>query len=260
MTARLSINVNRIALLRNSRDNVLPSLSDAVVHCIRGGAEGITVHPRPDERHIRGVDVTEIARVMEAHSPELEYNIEGYPDQRLLDLVKAAGPAQCTLVPDSPEQATSDHGWDIDSNRQLLRSTIAALHDMGVRVSLFMDADAASMPAAASVGADRIELYTEQYAVDWGTPNEQSTWKKFIDAAASAADNDLGINAGHDLNLRNLPLFSSLPGLLECSIGHAVACDAMFVGLEESVRRYRRAIAGEPVECDWYPDAYPLRP
>jgi len=259
MTAKLSINVNRIALLRNSRSNVLPSLRDAIVHCANGGAEGITVHPRPDERHIRAADVSEIAELIASDCPDLEYNIEGYPDKRLFDLVRLTKPTQCTLVPDAPDQATSDHGWDVSSNRQLLSSSIDALHEMGIRVSLFMDADADLMPAVSALGADRIELYTEQYAVDWGTSNEQATWKKFIDAAGSAADCGLGINAGHDLNLRNLPQFSSLPGLLECSIGHAVACDAVFVGLQESVRRYRRAIAGEVVECDWYPKDYRVR-
>ncbi len=261
MTPRLSINVNRVALLRNSRTNLLPSLLEAVDCCVRGGAQGITVHPRPDERHIRGEDVGAIAAHLRNHYPQVEYNIEGYPDDRLLELVRDARPTQCTLVPDSPDQATSDHGWDVAPSADLLRPYIQQLHDCGTRVSLFMDPSPESevMAAAADVGADRIELYTEQYADDWGTGAQEACWQQFVDAAASAARAGLGINAGHDLNLKNLPLFATLPGLLECSIGHAVACDALFVGMTESVRRYRQAIAGNPVDCDWYPPDYRLR-
>lgn len=259
MTAQLSINVNRVALLRNSRTNLLPALLETIEHCLSGGAQGITVHPRPDERHIRTTDVTEIAKLLHERHPQIEYNIEGYPDARLLDLVKASRPAQCTLVPDGPDQATSDHGWDVAANQPLLTDYIDQLHDLGVRVSLFMDPVATGIPAAAEVGADRIELYTEHYADAWGTDAEDSSWRLFVDAAASATANGLGVNAGHDLNLRNLPKFSALPGLLECSIGHAVACDAIFVGMTESVRLYRQAIAGQTVSCDWYPQDYRLR-
>lgn len=259
MTPQLSINVNRVALLRNSRTNLLPSLLAAVDCCISGGAQGITVHPRPDERHIRADDVTAIAEHLKQHHAGIEYNIEGYPDDRLLALVQAAQPTQCTLVPDTPDQATSDHGWDVAASETLLRPYIDKLHDAGSRVSLFMDPVVDDMAAAASVGADRVELYTEQYADDWGTSAEHACWQRFVDAAAGASKAGLGINAGHDLNLRNLPLFSTLPGLLECSIGHAVACDALFVGMTESVRLYRAALAGQNVDCKWYPPDYRLR-
>lgn len=258
MPSLLSINVNRIALLRNSRPGHLPSLTAAASACVAGGADGITIHPRPDERHITRADVGVLAHWLRNHnenaSRHIEFNIEGYPDERFMELVRESAPEQCTLVPDGPDQATSDHGWDVESHRALLETSIRTLKDGGARVSLFVDATEAAVEAAASVGADRIELYTEPYAIAWGTEAADRVLDDYTRCAVTAGKLGLGINAGHDLNLDNLPAFSTLPGLAECSIGHAVACDAMFVGLEASVALYARAIQGEHVDHPWYPE------
>lgn len=253
----LSINLNRVALLRNSRPGSLPSIAHAAHVCIDAGANGITVHPRPDERHIRRTDVDVLSELINDHNKgggdTVEFNIEGYPSPEFLEMVIGIAPHQCTLVPDLPDQATSDHGWDVKASEAVLRASIARLSDNGIRVSMFVDPDDDVIKATREIGADRIELYTEPYAVAFHTPDADDSIKRYTECTALATSIGLGVNAGHDLNLANLPRFAKIPGLLECSIGHAVACDSIFVGLKEAVRLYRRAINGEEVPHDWYP-------
>jgi len=262
MNSLLSINVNRVALLRNSRPGPLPSLTNAARECIVGGADGITIHPRPDERHITRADVGVLTRFLgdhnagavgDDHQKHVEFNIEGYPSDEFIDIVLGAKPEQCTLVPDTPEQATSDHGWDVGANAALLTRAIERLKAADIRVSLFVDPELSAIEAVHGVGADRIELYTEPYALAFGTASQDQVLGEYTRCAVRADELGLGINAGHDLNLANLPAFASLPGLAECSIGHAVACDALFVGLRRSVELYAQAIRGQQVEHDWYP-------
>lgn len=234
----LSVNLNKVALLRNQRDLDYPSVTDAAQTCIDAGAHGITVHPRPDERHIRRSDVLALADVL-----SVEFNIEGYPDERLLSLVHEVRPAQCTLVPDSPEQRTSDHGWDLEKDSAWLAPVISDLKQAGIRVSLFMDPEPEAMAQAASVGADRVELYTEPYAASFGTPRQRELLDAYAQSAQAAANHGLGINAGHDLTVQNLPPFiQGVPGVLEVSIGHALIADALWDGLAETVRRYLKAL------------------
>jgi pyridoxine 5-phosphate synthase len=205
------------------------------------GAHGITVHPRPDERHIRRSDVRELAEVLRGY-PRAEYNVEGNPFENALDLVRAVRPHQFTMVPDDPGQSTSDHGWDLARDGARLRPLIAEVKALGVRVSLFMDADA-DMRAAAEVGADRVELYTEPYAQAYGKAGEREAIAQFASGARAAASAGLGVNAGHDLNQQNLPAFlAGVPGVLEVSIGHALIADALDDGLERTVRSYLAAI------------------
>lgn len=253
MSVALSINLNRVALLRNSRHHGLcPSVAAAAKTVIDAGADGITVHPRPDERHITAKDVHAIADIVQSSADSIEFNIEGYPDQRLMDLVAAVRPDQCTLVPDAPDQATSDHGWQIRRQQDELSESLATLRELGVRSSLFIDPDPAQVVAAAEIGADRVELYTESYAMAYGTDDFNRVWSGFKACANQANAIGLALNAGHDLNLKNLPHFSALEGLVECSIGHAVVCDSVFVGLSQSVSLYKQAIRGEAVSCPWY--------
>jgi pyridoxine 5-phosphate synthase len=249
----LSVNLNRVALLRNSRRVALPSLEHAARIVIAAGTDGITVHPRPDERHITRDDVALLRKVIDSAERRVEFNIEGYPDEPLLRLVEAMQPDQCTLVPDAPDQLTSDHGWDVVRQADVLVPALKRLQGAGIRVSAFLDPDPEQVTAAAKLGVDRIELYTEHYAKSWGTPALSQAFAQHETAAAAALSAGIGVNAGHDLNLKNLPHFSQLPGLLECSIGHALISDAVFIGLAESVGRYRQAINGECPECDWYP-------
>lgn len=253
----LSINLNRVALLRNSRPGSLPSIEHAARICIDAGANGITVHPRPDERHIRATDVDVLNGLITAHNAsnmdQVEFNIEGYPSPEFLDRVIKISPHQCTLVPDLPDQATSDHGWDVNASEAILRASVTKLVDAGIRVSLFVDPEISVIDASKEIGADRIELYTEPYAEAFHGDGFEDSLAMYTHCAAHATQIGLGVNAGHDLNLANLPAFSKIPGLLECSIGHAVACDSIFVGLQEAVTLYRRAIAGESVAHDWYP-------
>ena len=242
---KLSVNVNKVALLRNTRALGIPSVTRAAKLVLDAGAHGITVHPRPDQRHIRTEDVHDLAALLE-HYPDSEYNIEGNPFENALDLVREVRPHQFTLVPDDPGQFTSDHGWDVPANAERLRPLIAEVKSLGVRVSLFMDADPAAIREAAAVGADRVELYTEPYAASFGGPGESEQLEKFVAAARAAHDAGLGVNAGHDLNQKNLPRFLlSVPGVLEVSIGHALIADALEEGLPATVRAYLAA-TGQP--------------
>ena len=243
--AKLSVNLNKIALLRNTRALGIPSVARAARIVIDAGADGITVHPRPDGRHVRANDVNELAKLLKA-TPGVEFNIEGNPFHNLLEFVRDVRPQQCTLVPDESGQFTSDHGWNLPKDSARLAPVIAELKSLGVRVSLFMDPVVSSMPFARALGADRIELYTEPYAQAFGRADQGKVLQQYIDAATSTQLEGMGINAGHDLNLENLPAFvRAIPGLLEVSIGHALIADALEFGLAETVRRYRAAAHGE---------------
>ena len=238
----LSVNLNKVALVRNTRHLGIPSVTRAATLCLQAGANGITVHPRPDERHIRADDVRELSGLMKAW-PTAEFNIEGNPFQNLMDFVRECRPNQCTFVPDSEGQFTSDHGWNLAHDAERLRPLIAEAQSLGVRVSLFMDADAPAMAAAKAVGADRVELYTEPYAAAWGTPEQDAQLARFSAAAQAALDVGLGVNAGHDLNQDNLTAFiRGVPGVAEVSIGHALIADALELGYSATVQDYLRCI------------------
>ena len=240
--AVLSVNVNKIALLRNQRPLTIPSVVGLSRVALEAGAHGITVHPRPDERHIRRHDVFDLAAMLKDW-PEAEFNIEGNPFHNLMEIVREARPQQCTFVPDSAEQSTSDHGWDLARDGRRLAPLIAEARSLGVRVSLFMDADPAAMPGARAVGADRVELYTEPYARAHGTPEQARSLAAFVAAARAAQVEGLGVNAGHDLNLANLGDFvAAVPGVLEVSIGHAFVADALELGMANAVRAYVAAL------------------
>jgi pyridoxine 5-phosphate synthase len=239
---KLSVNLNKVALLRNSRSLGIPSVTRAATAALDAGAHGITVHPRPDGRHIRGEDVHELAALL-SDRPQAELNIEGNPFENALELVRAVRPHQFTLVPDEPGAFTSDHGWDLERNALRLRPIVREIKALGIRVSLFMDADPAAMARAAELGADRVELYTEPYAQDFGTTREAVTVGKYTAAARAAQSAGLGVNAGHDLNRDNLPRFlSAVPNVLEVSIGHALIADAIELGLARTVRAYLAAM------------------
>ena len=243
--AKLSVNLNKIALLRNTRTLGVPSVTRAARIAIAAGADGITIHPRPDSRHIRADDVAELAELLKA-SPGVEFNIEGNPFHNLIEFVRAVRPHQCTLVPDESGQFTSDHGWDLGKDGQRLTPIVAELKSLGVRVSLFMDPVPSAMSMARALGADRIELYTEPYAEAFGTPRQANVLSKYVATATAAQAVGLGINAGHDLNLDNLPAFvRAIPDLQEVSIGHALIADALEFGLAETVKRYLAAARGE---------------
>lgn len=238
---KLSVNLNKVALLRNSRALGIPSVTRAAATVLDSGAHGITVHPRPDERHIRASDVPELAALLKRYS-HAELNVEGNPFENALDLVRAVRPHQFTMVPDDPGAYTSDHGWDLARDGARLAPLITEVKALGVRVSLFMDADA-DIGAAAAVGADRVELYTEPYAKVYDGGSQPGVLAQFATAARSAARAGMGINAGHDLNQQNLPAFlAAVPGVLEVSIGHALIADALEVGLAQTVRNYLDAI------------------
>ena len=238
----LSVNVNRVALLRNSRPVGLPDVVHLSTRALQGGADGITVHPRPDARHITAQDVRDLAVLLKAW-PQAEFNIEGNPFHNLMPLVREVRPHQATFVPDSAEQATSDHGWDLARDGERLRPLIDELHALGVRVSLFMDPDPAAMAQARAVGADRVELYTEAYARGHGTPDQPAQLARYAAAASAAQAAGLQVNAGHDLNRANLGDFlRAVPGVVEVSIGHAIAADAMEFGMSETVRAFQRCI------------------
>lgn len=244
MTA-LSVNLNKVALLRNARDIGIPSVLEAAATCIAAGADGITVHPRPDERHIRRKDVFDLAAAI-----RVEFNIEGNPTPDFLDLVQAVHPAQCTLVPDSPEQRTSDHGWDLVRDGERLAPVIAGLRSTGIRVSLFLDPDTTQVQRAAHLGADRIELYTEPYARAFEAGDPGPVLERYIRAADYAIAAGMGVNAGHDLNLDNLPGFiRAMPPVLEVSIGHALIADALRMGLHAAVLAYCEVLAEAEAEA-----------
>jgi pyridoxine 5-phosphate synthase len=238
----LSVNLNKIALLRNSRTLGIPSVTRAASIALDAGAHGVTVHPRPDGRHIRVGDAHELAHLLKSR-PGAEFNIEGNPFHALLQVVRAVRPQQCTLVPDDPGAFTSDRGWDLTRDRERLKPVIAELKSLGIRVSLFMDPLPAALSAAHELGADRVELYTEPYARAFGTPDEGRVVERYRDAARAAQRTGLGVNAGHDLNQNNLPRFlTAVPGVLEVSIGHALIADALEAGLAQTVRNYLAAI------------------
>ena len=246
MPCQLSVNVNAIAMLRNRRDLPWPSVTGLARIALEAGAHGITVHPRPDERHIRRSDVPELSALV-AGFPGREFNIEGNPDARFVELVEAIRPHQVTLVPDDIRQSTSDHGWSIAAHRTFLLDIIARLKAGGMRVSVFVDADPEAAGLAAEVGADRIEIYTGPYGGAFDPAVRAREFDKVVATGKAAAAAGIGLNAGHDLTLDNLPpLVAALPNLAEASIGHALIADALAYGMAETVRRYRAA-CGDPV-------------
>jgi len=241
-TTALSVNLNKVALLRNTRALGIPSVIRAATVALEAGAQGITIHPRPDERHIRAGDVHELAALMKAW-PQAEFNIEGNPFHNLMPFVREVRPHQCTFVPDEANQATSDHGWRFPQDAAHLAPVIAEARALGVRVSLFMDPTPEAMRAAREVGADRVELYTESYARAHGTPRQTEVLAGFAAAAAAARREGLGVNAGHDLNRANLADFlRAVPAVEEVSIGHALIADALELGLAATVRAYLACI------------------
>lgn len=235
---RLSVNVNKIATLRNSRGGNIPDVLKAALDIERFGADGITVHPRPDERHIRYSDVRSMRPLLKT-----EFNIEGNPRERkFIDLVCQVKPDQVTLVPDATNQLTSDHGWDTIANKDYLREIIADLKSRGIRTSIFVDPNPAMVKGAALTGTDRIELYTEMYAANYAT-NREDAVLPYVEAALVAKQFNLGVNAGHDLSLENLQFFvDNVQGLEEVSIGHALISDALYYGLENTVQMYKRIL------------------
>jgi pyridoxine 5-phosphate synthase len=238
---RLSVNVNKAATLRNARGGDRPNVLHVAETCVAAGCHGITVHPRPDERHIRYADVETLAAAL-----PVELNVEGYPSPELLALVTAVRPAQCTLVPDAPDVLTSNAGWRLEGDTSALARAIERLRAAGIRVSLFLDPVPERVARAKALGADRIELYTEAYARAFGTPDFDDVYGTYQATAAAAVAQGLGVNAGHDLDLQNLPyLATTLPGLLEVSIGHALISDALYLGLRETVGAYLAALRGE---------------
>ncbi|MEM9830011.1 MAG: pyridoxine 5'-phosphate synthase [Bacteroidota bacterium] len=235
---KLSVNINKIATLRNARGGNNPSVTQVAQDAERFGAQGITVHPRPDERHIRYDDVMQLKNVVTT-----EFNIEGYPDDRYMKIIEEVRPAQATLVPDPPHVLTSNAGWDTVRQADLLKEIIAKIKDLGVRTSIFVDPDMTMVEGASSVGTDRIELYTEPYASHYSEDREKAI-VSYISAAQKAQELGLGINAGHDLDLRNLRyLKEQIPFLDEVSIGHALVCDALYYGLENTIQMYRKQLA-----------------
>lgn len=251
----LSVNLNKIALIRNSRDTTIPDVPQHARICIEAGADGITVHPRPDQRHIRAQDCLDLAAML-----EVEFNIEGNPmagprrsDRAnvgdypgFMSLVREVRPTQCTLVPDAEDQLTSDHGFDLRRDGDRVAPLVEELQSLGIRTSLFMDPDPEQIRLAAQLGTDRIELYTESYARAFATGEAlEATLRRFVEAAEVAAAEGLGLNAGHDLDLDNLPRFTAVPGLLEVSIGHALVVDALRMGLPATVAAYQRALGKE---------------
>lgn len=240
---RLSVNLNKVALLRNSRNIGIPSIRRAAELSVEAGAHGITVHPRPDQRHVRLPDVFELAALLKDH-PGIEFNIEGNPFPEFLTMVREVQPAQCTLVPDGPDAVTSDHGWDLDEKGKWLKPIVAELRELGTRVSIFMDVDSDQWDRAYELGAERVELYTQPYAAAFARGDFAATLGKYAAATRAAQSAGLGVNAGHDLNLANLGHFCRIPGILEVSIGHALVSDALDVGLQVAVRRYLQVLAG----------------
>jgi pyridoxine 5-phosphate synthase len=239
----LSVNLNKVALLRNTRHIGIPSVVRAAGLVLDAGAAGITVHPRPDERHKRGSDVYELAGWLRANHPQAEFNVEGNPLHNLMDFVRAVRPHQCTFVPDGAGQFTSDHGWQLPQDGEVLKPLIDEAKSLGVRVSLFMDPLPRSMAHAAALGADRVELYTESYASAFESGSHADVLASFTATAEAAITAGIGVNAGHDLNRANLTEFlRAVPGVQEVSIGHALIADALELGLPEAVRDYLRCI------------------
>ncbi len=243
---KLSVNINKIATLRNARGGNLPDLLKVAQDCERFGADGITVHPRPDERHIRYQDVYDLKSLVTT-----EFNIEGYPSENFMKLVTAVCPDQCTLVPDPPDAITSDTGWNTRKHLDRLKTIIGKLHNKGIRVSIFLNAEPELIESAKETGTDRIELYTGPYALEFEKIKRDKAYKKahfdntYVRTAQKALEAGLGVNAGHDLNLANLRFFkNAVPGLLETSIGHALICDALYYGIENTIQLYQRQLTG----------------
>lgn len=235
---RLSVNINKIATIRNARGGNNPDVVKVALDCERFGADGITVHPRPDERHIRRQDVYDLKKVLTT-----EFNIEGYPAPEFMELVTKIKPAQVTLVPDSPDQITSNHGWDTLNNQAFLTDIVSELKRNGIRASIFVDADPMMVELAAKAGADRVELYTEPYATKYVELDPETAVKPFVVAARKARECGMGLNAGHDLSLVNLKyLKEQIPWIDEVSIGHALVCDALYLGLEKTISEYKNCI------------------
>jgi pyridoxine 5-phosphate synthase len=235
---RLSVNINKIATLRNARGGNVPDVVKAAIDCERFGAQGITVHPRPDERHIRFSDVYELKPVLKT-----EFNIEGYPSKSFIKMLAEILPAQATLVPDPPDALTSNAGWDTQKNASFLKDVIAEIKSYGIRTSIFIETDRDMIFRAADIGTDRIELYTEPYAANY-PKNRNEAIEPFVLAALAAKEVRLGLNAGHDLSLENLKFFAqNIPNLLEVSIGHALISDALYFGLENTIQMYLKQIA-----------------
>ncbi len=238
MTPNLSVNINKIATLRNARGENNPDLLKVAVDCQSFGADGITVHPRPDERHIRRADVTALRPIVRN-----EFNIEGYPSPEFMRLVLAVKPQQVTLVPDAPDAITSSAGWDVEANFDFLTSVIETLREVGIRASVFVGTDPHQIALAAKAGADRVELYTKPYADMYAADPERAV-EPYVAAARAAHAAGLGVNAGHDLNLVNLAFFADrMPWLDEVSIGHALICDAIYLGLAETIKRYKACLS-----------------
>lgn len=249
MAVALSVNLNKIALIRNSREGNYPNVKQFAELCIEQGVQGITVHPRPDQRHIRPTDVTQLSELCRQH-PNVEFNVEGNPFEGAMGnypgfmaLIEASLPDQCTLVPDGQSQLTSDHGFDLTQTGEQLKPVIEKLKQLNIRVSLFMDPDIEQIKLAKAIGADRIELYTGPYAAAMleASENLDELFQRYYDASAFASQIGLGVNAGHDLNLANLPRFCTCPGLLEVSIGHALTVDALRMGMANAVDAYLAA-------------------
>lgn len=233
---QLSVNINKVALIRNSRGRDFPSVVQFAQRCLELGAHGITLHPRPDQRHARYSDVADLKPLCDRFGREL--NVEGNPTSDFLDVVERAKPAQCTLVPDDPNQVTSDHGWDLGKHRAQLAPIVRRLTAAGIRVSLFVDYDCGDMRIAKELGAQRVELYTEPYAQAFGTSGQPAMLDAFRAAAARAQAAGLEVNAGHDLNLQNLAPFLTIPGIKEVSIGHALIVEALYQGIDPVIRKY----------------------
>lgn len=247
---KLSVNLNKVALLRNQRDVGYPSVLDMARMVVAAGAQGLTVHPRPDERHIRQSDVPALKGLIDTDLPSgIEFNIEGYPTSDFVALIRKFQPDQVTLVPDAPDQRTSDHGWNLVEHKSFLQEIIAELKISGARVALFLDPEPGDMEKAARAGADRIELYTGPYAEAFESGDVLPLLNRYAEAAKAAAAAGLGVNAGHDLSLDNLPVFRrALPDLAEVSIGHAITTDALRIGFPAAVEAYLRALRPLSVE------------
>jgi pyridoxine 5-phosphate synthase len=233
----LSVNVNKIALLRNSRGRDFPCVVGFSEQLIDLGVKGITVHPRPDERHVTRRDVYALSEMLR-DKPQVEFNIEGYPSEDFIKMVLEVCPDQCTLVPDSPGQLTSDHGWNIPENQFVLQQVLSELREGGVRSSLFLDPDSEMVGHVTSVAADRIELYTENFANHYAGPQQEAVFERYRAAAQRAGQLGIGINAGHDLDLQNLTKFLQIPNILEVSIGHALIVESLQLGIAEVIKRY----------------------
>ena len=234
---KLSVNLNKVALLRNARRSGSPDIAQAARLCIAAGAQGLTLHPRPDERHAKPVDVEMVAELLRSE-PTIELNVEGNPLHTLLPIVRRVRPTQCTLVPDDAGARTSDHGWDLERDGERLRPVVAELKEQRIRVSLFIEAGSCDLEIARDIGADRVELYTEAYAAAYDTANSETVFERYADTARRAQALGLGVNAGHDLSLENLGKFCTIPGIEEVSIGHALIGDALMLGLGGAVLAY----------------------